>query len=94
MPYILNISTRWRWVVSSMPCPCAYNEGLCGSGGMAPYIFNLSSRWKWVVSLMPWLFYHFTRMWVAQLIWMFWRRGKTVAPARKQTVIPGLISQA
>jgi len=47
-----------------------------------------------VVSLMPWLFYQFTRMWVAQLMWMFWGQGKTVAPARNQTVIFGLISQA
>jgi hypothetical protein len=61
---------------------------------MAPYILNLSTRWKWMVSSMLWLFYQFTRMWVAQLMWMFWRRRRFVALSRKQTAILGLISSA
>jgi hypothetical protein len=38
-------------------CPCACNEGIWGSGGLAPHSPNIDTRWRSVVIFMCWLLY-------------------------------------
>jgi len=35
-PHILNLGTRWRWVVSFMPCPVYHSIHCKGGRGVGP----------------------------------------------------------
>ena len=64
---------------------------------MAPPILNFRARWREVVNITPQPLYPFTpgertpvptkqeTGWDPELIWMFWRREKSLDPARIQT---------
>jgi len=69
------------------------------SGGIAPH-FKLGIRRRWVLSITLWLLYLqegvpcicWVGGWVAPSpIGMFWRRDKSLAPARNWTQIPRLL---
>jgi hypothetical protein len=62
-PRILDLGTRWRWVISFTPRPlyskvkvspylnwAPRHRGVLGSGGIAPRILDLGTRWRGVVS--------------------------------------------
>jgi len=61
-----------------------------GSRGITPLILNLSTRWRWVVNFTPRLLYSHERtpvpnewddVWAPEMVWMFWRRIKSLVPA-------------